>query len=232
MPVMCGRYDSLIARDALIRLFGVNRLPDSNFPPRYNIAPTQDIQIVRPTGDGGRELAIARWGLVPFFMTERPKTPHINARAETVERAPLFREAFRRRRCLIPATGFFEWEKRAAERQPFRIRRRDLEPFAFAGLWEYNTHLGEPVVSATIIVTDANAVVAPLHPRMPVILMPEDYDRWLSRDAPPAVVKALLRPFPPELLEAYPVSRLVNSHENDVPEAIEPIAVEAERRLV
>jgi putative SOS response-associated peptidase YedK len=223
---MCGRYDSLIARHALTELFGVNRLPESNFPPRYNIAPTQDIPIVRRAKDGERELVVARWGLIPFWMKEKPKQPHINARAETVHKTPLFREAFEKRRCLIPATGFYEWEKRANGRQPYRFRRRDLEPFAFAGLWEFNRNLGDAIVSATIIVTGANALVGAIHERMPVILFPEDHAAWLDPATPPDAARALLRPFPPALMEAYPVSRLVNSHENDGPELIEPIAVE------
>src|SRR5690606_40603481 len=108
---MCGRYDSLIPRDAMVQLFGLTALPQSNYPPRTNIAPTQEVAIVRPPREApGRELVMARWGLIPFFMKKKPDRPHINARAETVERTPLFREAFARRRCLIPATGFYEWQ--------------------------------------------------------------------------------------------------------------------------
>ena len=133
---MCGRYDNLIAREAYKALYKAFRLPESNFPPRYNIAPTDQIPIVRiDPRDGTRELTMARWGLVPFWMKEKPKVPHINARAETVHKLPLFREAFAKRRALIPATGFFEWQKRADGKQPYRLVRKDLEPFAFAGLW-------------------------------------------------------------------------------------------------
>src|SRR5688572_1894682 len=118
---MCGRYDNLIARDAYRSLFRPQRLPQSNFPPRYNIAPTDEIPIVRiDPRDGERELVMARWGLVPAWMKEKPKVPHINARAETVYEKPLFREAFARRRCLIPATGLYEWQKRADGKQPWR----------------------------------------------------------------------------------------------------------------
>ena len=178
---MCGRYDSLIPRDAFTNLFDVALFPDTNFPPRYNIAPTQDIPIVRLTKErDSRELAMVRWGLIPFFMKEKPKQPHINARAETVERQPLFREGFARRRCLIPATGFFEWRHSGDTKQPFRIVMKGREPFAFAGIWEAARLDGERVHSATIIVTAANDVVAPLHDRMPVILAPEDYARWLD----------------------------------------------------
>jgi putative SOS response-associated peptidase YedK len=132
---MCGRYDNLIARNAYPRLFRPTRLPQSNFPPRYNIAPTDPIPIIRvDPRDGERELTMARWGLVPGWMKQIPKVPHINARAETVHEKALFREAFAKRRALIPATGFVEWQKRADGKQPYRFRREDLEPFAFAGL--------------------------------------------------------------------------------------------------
>ena len=131
---VCGRFDNLIARDAYRGLFKAQRLPKSNFPLRYNVAPTDQIPIVRiDPRDGEREVVMARWGLIPFWMKEKPKVPHINARAETVHKLPLFREAFAKRRCLIPATGFYEWQKREDGKQPYRFRRKDLEPFAFAG---------------------------------------------------------------------------------------------------
>ena len=150
---MCGRYDNLIAREAYRRLFEAMRLPESNFPPRYNIAPTDQVPIVRvDPRDGTRELIMARWGLIPFWMKEKPKVPHINARAETVHTLPLVREAFAKTRCLIPATGFYEWQTRADGKQPYRFVRTDLEPFAFAGLWEFSRLGGEGTVSAAIIV--------------------------------------------------------------------------------
>src|SRR4029450_7111621 len=136
--VMCGRYDNVIPRDAYGELFGAARIPLLNFPPRYNIAPTDQIPIVRiDPRDGERELVMARWGLIPFWMKEKPKVPHINARAETVHKLPLFREAFARRRCLIPATGFYEWQQREDGKQPYRFRRKDLEPFALRGVWDF-----------------------------------------------------------------------------------------------
>lgn len=224
---MCGRYDSLIPRDAMQRLFGAAFLPPSNFPPRYNIAPTQDIAIVRARREAdGREVVFVRWGLIPFFMKEKPAQPHINARAETVDRIPLFREAFGRRRCLVPATGFYEWQHHGKERQPYRILLRDHDPFAFAGLWE-SARIGEErIQSATIIVTAANELVSELHDRMPVILDPADYARWLDPETRPEEAKALLRPFPSERMEAYPVSKLVNKYENDSPACIAPITLE------
>jgi len=174
---MCGRYDNLIARDAYRGLFKAKRLPKSNFPLRYNIAPTDQIPIVRiDPRDGEREVVMARWGLIPFWMKEKPKVPHINARAETVDRLPLFREAFAKRRCLIPATGFYEWQQREDGKQPYRFRRKDLEPFAFAGIWEFARLGGEEILSTAIIVGQANPLVGGIHDRMPVMLMLEDYD--------------------------------------------------------
>jgi putative SOS response-associated peptidase YedK len=157
-------------------------------------------------------------------MKEKPKIPHINARAETVAKVPLFREAFARRRALIPATGFFEWQQRADGKQPYRFVREDLEPFAFAGLWEFARLGDEAIVSAAIIVGEANPLVSPVHDRMPVILMPEDYDRWLDADARAEALRRLFRPYDPALMKAYAVNRIVNSVKNDVPECIAPLA--------
>ena len=174
---MCGRFDNLIARDAYRGLFKARRLPKWNFPPRYNVAPTDLIPIVRiDPRDGEREVALARWGLISFWMKEKPKVPHINARAETVDRLPLFREAFAKRGCLIPATGFYEWQRRENGKQPYRFHRKDLEPFAFAGIWEFTRLGGEEILSTAIIVGEANPLVGGIHDRMPVMLMSEDYE--------------------------------------------------------
>ena len=205
---MCGRYDNLIARDAYRGLFKANRLPKSNFPLRYNIAPTDQIPIVRiDPRDGERKVVMARWGLIPFWMKEKPKVPHINARAETVDRLPLFREAFAKRRCLIPATGFYEWQHREDGKQPYRFRRKDLEPFAFAGIWEFARLAGEETLSAAMIVEEANPLIGGIHDRMPVMLMSEDYDRWVSAANSADELKSLLRPYDAGLMEAYAVSR-------------------------
>jgi putative SOS response-associated peptidase YedK len=224
---MCGRYDNLIAREAYRALFAAERLPASNFPPRYNIAPTYQIPIVRvDPRDGTRELAMVRWGLIPFWMKEKPKAPHINARAETVHQLPLFREAFARRRCLIPATGFYEWQKRADGKQPYRFVRKDFEPFAFAGIWEYTKLDGEAILSAAIIVGEPNPLASAVHDRMPVILMPQDYDAWLDKETPIEAARAMLKPYNAELMKAYAVSRAVNSVKNDTEACIEPVAGE------
>ncbi len=221
---MCGRYDNLIAREAYRALFAAERLPASNFPPRYNIAPTDQIPIVRVDPcDGTRELAMVRWGLIPFWMKEKPKAPHINARAETVHKLPLFREAFARRRCLIPATGFYEWQKRADGKQPYRFVRKDLEPFAFAGIWEYAKLEGEEILSAAIIVGEPNPLVGAIHDRMPVILLPEDYDRWLEPGADVDTLRAMLKPYDETLMRSYPVRRAVNSVKNDTEECVQEV---------
>ena len=221
---MCGRYDNLIAREAYKRLFRAGRLPLSNFPPRYNTAPTDQIPIIRvDPRDGERELVMARWGLVPWWSKAIPKVPHINARAETVHELRLFREAFAKRRALVPATGFFEWQKRADGKQPYRFRRKDLEPFAFAGLWEFCRIGEQAILSAAIIVGEPNPLAAAIHDRMPVILDPDDYDRWLDPETPIPELRALLKPCPAELMEAYAVNRAVNSVKNDSEECIEPI---------
>jgi putative SOS response-associated peptidase YedK len=221
---MCGRYDNLIARDGYRGLFRAGRLPNSNFPPRYNVAPTDQISIIRiDPRDGEREVALARWGLIPFWMKQKPKVPHINARAETVHKLPLFREAFAKRRCLIPATGFYEWQDRADGKQPYRFRRKDLEPFAFAGIWEFARITGEDILSACMIVGEPNTLVSGVHDRMPVVLLSEDYDQWLHADASLPDLLALLRPYDPALMEAYAVNRAVNSVKNDDERCIEPI---------
>ncbi len=221
---MCGRYDNLIAREAYRALLRRERLPEWNFPPRYNVAPTDQVPIVRiDPRDQTRELTLARWGLVPFWMKEIPKVPHITARAETVDKLPLFREAFAKRRCLIPATGFYEWEKRAGGKQPYRFVMKDLRPFAFAGLWEFTRIGGDDILSATIIVGPPNPVVAPIHNRMPMILEPAQYDAWLDPETPADDLRAVLKPYDETLMKAYEVSRIVNSVKNDTEECIEPV---------
>jgi putative SOS response-associated peptidase YedK len=168
---------------------------------------------------------MARWGLVPWWSKAIPKVPHINARAETIAETRLFREAFAKRRALIPATGFYEWQKRADGKQPYRFRTSDLEPFAFAGLWEFARIGGEDILSAAIIVGEPNPLVAAIHDRMPVILAPQDYDRWLAPDAPADELRALLKPYPAELMERYAVSRAVNNVRNDTEECVVPAEV-------
>ena len=207
--------------EAMQRIFRFAERP--NFPPRYNIAPTQDVPIVRLTRDGDRrELIMVRWGLVPYWADDIAIGNRlINARCESIERTPAFREAYRRRRCLVPADGFFEWKKDGKARQPLLVRRKDAAPFAFAGLWErWKQPDGDVLRSCTIITCPPNELVAPVHDRMPVILDSADFERWLDTDAGG---RELLKPCPSEWLEAFPVNPKVNSPANDDPECIAPL---------
>jgi putative SOS response-associated peptidase YedK len=223
---MCGRYLLTSPVDALRQLFLFEQRP--NLMPRYNIAPTQDVPMVRLTrAASGRELIMARWGLVPFWADDlKIGNRLINARRETVATLRPFREAYRRRRCLVPADGFYEWRKEGKARQPMLIRRRDQSPFAFAGLWErwQNPADGSVVRSCTIITCPANALVAPIHDRMPVILAPEDHARWLDPAATDA--RSLLAPCPADWLEAFPVRPRVNDPRHDDPECVQPAVLQ------
>jgi putative SOS response-associated peptidase YedK len=217
--------------EALRQLFLFEERP--NLMPRYNIAPTQDVPVVRLTRDGtGPELIMARWGLVPFWADDlKIGNRLINARCESVRTMRPFREAYPRRRCLVPADGFFEWRKEGKTRQPFLIRRRDQAPFAFAGLWErWKDPADRTVVrSCAIITCPANALVAPIHDRMPVILAPEDHARWL--DLPAAEPQHLLAPYPAAWLESIPVNPRVNNPNHDDEECIRPLIAQGSLAL-
>jgi putative SOS response-associated peptidase YedK len=229
---MCGRYAFYTPIEAVTRLFGVEEVHAHDIAPRYNIAPTQEVPIVRlspflaepePRAPV-RELGLARWGLVPFWAKEAAiGNRMINARAETVATKPAFRAAFRRRRCLVPADGFYEWQATASGKQPWYIHAADGAPLAFAGLWElWDPGDAPPLSSCTIITTRANAFMARLHDRMPAILDGAARDAWLAPDTPECELKDLLEPAPDELLEAWPVTRRVNSPFNEDPSLIEP----------
>ena len=219
---MCGRYMLTSPVEALRQLFLFEERP--NLMPRYNVAPTQDVPIVRLTRDGdARELIMARWGLVPFWAEDlKIGNRLINARRESVHTMRPFREAYSRRRCLVPADGFFEWRKEGKARQPLLIRRKDQAPFAFAGLWERwkDPSEGTVVRSCTIITCAANEVVALIHDRMPVILAPDDHARWLNPAATDA--RSLLAPCPAAWLESFPVNPWVNDPRHDDATCIQP----------
>lgn len=233
---MCGRY-LLHADPALLeRAFGFAEFSEmpQQLRPRFNIAPTQTVPIVRDVpgrslqivrkGGGNRELALARWGLIPAWAKEASiGNRMINARAETVAEKPAFRSAFRARRCIIPASGFYEWRRRGSgPKQPYLVRRRDGAPMGFAGLWESWTdpETGEVVTTCTIITTEPNTLMAELHDRMPVILDPADYGAWLD---PTRGGLELLQPCPDDWLEAVPVSTRVNRPGNDDEGIIQPM---------
>jgi putative SOS response-associated peptidase YedK len=231
MDTMCGRYLLTSPVDLLRQLFRFLERP--NLGPRYNIAPTQEVPIVRLSREGDRrELIQVRWGLVPYWADDtKIGNRMINARAETIERTPAFREAYQRRRCLVPADGFYEWRKDGKQKQPLLIRRRDQAPFAFAGLWErWRQPDGQVLRSCTIATCPPNALLADIHNRMPVILAAEDHDRWLDPAAGDG--KALLRPCPADWLEALEVSPRVNSPANDDPECLAPPRAADEQRTL
>lgn len=216
----------MLTWEELVLLARLAAMPDTHFSwePRYNAAPTQRMPVVR-VFDGKRELVLLRWGLIPSWAKD-PKIGNslINARGETVHEKPAFRSAFKARRCLVPADGFYEWRKLSGgSKQPYRITMADSSPFAFAGLWERWDKGDEPLETFTIITTTANVLVAPIHDRMPVILDPADYDAWLeSQDT--TIPMALLQPYPAKRMSAYPVSTRVNSPRNDDAAVIERVS--------
>jgi len=225
---MCGRYTLTVDASVLAELFDLE--PLTELQPRYNIAPTQTVPIVRLDRHQNREWAMARWGLVPSWAKEVSTGGRlINARAETVAEKPSFRAAFKSRRCLVPADGFYEWTKVSGGKQPHHIRFAHRGPFAFAGLWERWTHDdADPVESCTILTTEANELMVPLHHRMPVILPVQQYGVWLEGDPrKPDITETLLVPYPSEGMEAVPVSTVVNSVANDDPRCLDPIGAQA-----
>ncbi|ESR24757.1 SOS response-associated peptidase [Lutibaculum baratangense] len=225
---MCGRYSLTLPPEAVRRFFAFREQP--NFPPRYNIAPTQPIPVVR-LDHQGRSFILMRWGLLPSWLEKPGGFPTLcNARAESVAEKAAFRNAFRRRRCLIPADGFYEWRKVGkGPKVPHFIHRADRGPFAFAGVWEtWIEPEGGEIDTAAILTTTANDTLRPLHDRMPVVLQPEDWDRWLAQDADRTDhVRDLLRPAPNEFFVAEPISTRVNAVANDDAAIQEPVAEDA-----
>ncbi len=215
---MCGRFAFYSPTEATAALFGVTS--DVEVEARYNIAPTQYIAAIRPAKDEGREFAMLRWGLVPFWAKD-PSIGNrmINARAETVAEKPAYRAAYKKRRCLIPADGFYEWHREGDVKIPYFISAADGAPMAFAGLWErWKSKEGdEQIDSATIVTTAANEFISSLHDRMPVILTPQDADRWLGGDDGLLDDASMLAP----PLRAWPVDRKVNNARNEGAELID-----------
>lgn len=220
---MCGRFTLSTPGEALARVFHLAEAP--LFSPRYNLAPSQMAGVVR-LQNAQREWALLRWGLIPSWATD-PKIAYnlINARSETASAKPSFRDAFRKRRCLVAADGFFEWRKEGKAKQPFLIRRADQQPFAFAGLWErWQPPKGDPLETFTILTTSANTQLASLHDRMPVILDTGDHAAWLDPEQPIDRLQALMRPLPDDVLSLVPVSSRVNSPKFDDPDCVKPLA--------
>ena len=222
---MCGRFVLISSVADLQRALQATQLV-MDLHPSFNVAPRQDVLAVVRDGDD-RRMTWLRWGLIPFWAKDPTIGERlINARAESVSSKPAFRAAFRRRRCLIAADGFYEWQRRGEQKTPMYIHLKSVQPFAFAGLHEtWTSPSGERIESCAIITTSPNELVAPIHDRMPVILLPQEHSLWLDpsvQDA--AVLQPLLRPYPAEEMEAYQVSRLVNSPHNNSPELLQPVA--------
>jgi putative SOS response-associated peptidase YedK len=216
---MCGRFTLSVDFETIKMAFNIFNITGRfDHVPRYNIAPTQMIPVIAGNNPG-REISIMRWGLIPFWAKD-PKIGHsmFNARAETIDQKPAFRDSFRSRRCLVPADGFFEWKRTAKLKLPMRFVLPDRSVFAFAGIWDrWEDPAGKEVLSCSIITTAANSFMAGIHERMPAILKPEDYSGWLE-----AGHKELLQPYPGEM-DVYEVPPLVNSPRNDIPECIEKV---------
>ena len=218
---MCGRFALIVDASVLADVFDVD--PPREFSPRFNIAPTQNAPVVRRGSRGNRECAMLRWGLVPSWSKDlKIGARMINARSETAAEKPSFRAAVKHRRCLIPASGFYEWVRVGDGKQPHFIHFQNTQPFAFAGLWErWSKGEDGPLETFTILTTTPNELISELHDRMPVILSPDAYDDWLDPE-PLAVdrMRELTAPHPSEGMEAYPISTHVNRPAHDDPECI------------
>jgi putative SOS response-associated peptidase YedK len=231
---MCGRYtivrpDRIKAALEATPIF--EEFDEKRVVPRFNIAPSQQIPLVRIDHKGNRVIDLAKWGLIPAWSKTLPKLQPINARAESVPTSGMFRQAFQRRRCLIPADGFYEWQATGPKqpKQPYFIHFKDDRTFAFAGLWEkWKPEPGSgPIETCTIITTNPNTLMEKIHNRMPVIVDPKDYNRWLDPNIPGSEVVDILKPFQPDEMEAYPITTAVNSPKHDGPELLEPPAHDA-----
>lgn len=223
---MCGRFTLNQTAATLAQAFELEAVPD--LTAQYNVAPTQMVAtVVQKSESDKRQFQQLRWGLIPSWAKDPGiGAKLINARAETVAEKPSFRSAFKHRRCLVLADGFYEWHQKQGKKQPFYFRLQNGQPFAFAGLWEkWQSPEGEEINSCTILTTAANEVLQQIHDRMPVILAQEDYNLWLDpQQQKPEVLQPLLRPYPAAAMSSYPVSTLVNKPQHNTPECILPIS--------
>lgn len=225
---MCGRFTAMLSWTEYVALARVTAVSeaDVNWKPNFNVAPTDVMPVVRLDRNGRREIAMLRWGLIPFWAKdEKIGYSTINARSEEVATKPTFKEAFKARRGLVLADGFYEWKKLDGKtKQPYRITLGNGGPSAFAGLWDRWAGGPEPIESFTIITTVANELVAEIHDRMPVIIDPSDYDTWLGTKDP-AEAQSLLKPFPADRMKAHPVSSRVGNVKNNDPQLIDAVAL-------
>jgi len=223
---MCGRYALYGPTSRLKDQFGASideLLPD--FGPRYNAAPMQMLPVVRERPNGERVVHLLRWGLIPSWAKDQTiATKLVNARAETLSEKPSFRRAYRTRRCIVPASGFYEWKTLPSGKQPFYIYPANDELFGFAGLWErWTSPDGESLDTFTVVTTDANDSIRALHDRMPVILLRENYGSWLAKPTDADALGQLLTPCPDAMIEMHPVAKAVGSVKNDSETLIAPI---------
>jgi len=224
---MCGRYSQRQSAAIISQAFQVDNVP--NLKPRYNIAPTQSVATILQTSAATkRQFKMLHWGLIPSWAKDaKMGAKLINARAETVADKPAFRSAFRKRRCLVVADGFYEWQphENKKQKQPFYFKMKDEQLFAFAGLWEHwQDANGEEIESCSLLTTEANELMEPIHNRMPVIIEPKNYDLWLDPEVKnPELLQPLLHPYPTEQMTTHPVSTLVNKASNDTAECINSI---------
>ena len=223
---MCGRFTRKENFKNLAELLGLPIPPA--FAPRYNISPSQRIACVRTDPQSAtRQYIDLKWGLVPSWAKEDSiGYKMINARAETVAEKPSFRKAFRQQRCMVFADGFYEWKREGKAKQPHYFRFRDQRPFCFAGLWErWEKNPDSPLETCALLTIGPNAVMEPIHHRMPVILQTQDFQTWLDpRIQDPQILSSFLQPYPPEEMEAFPVSPLVNNPKNDTEACIQPLS--------
>lgn len=221
---MCGRYSQRQSAEIIAQAFQVDNVPP--LKPRYNIAPTQSVPtILQLSTSTNRQLKMLHWGLIPSWAKDsKMGSKLINARAETVAEKPSFRSAFRQRRCLVLADGFYEWQQQEdKQKQPFYFRMSDEHPFAFAGLWEHweDKDTGKTIESCTLLTTEPNELMQSVHNRMPVILEPKNYDIWLDPEVKnPELLQPFLHPYPAEKMTSFPVSKAVNKASNDTAECI------------
>lgn len=221
---MCGRFANAIPSSILTEYFSLSEEPA--IPPRWNIAPTQIVPIIKLDEGGGRKLNMARWGLVPHWAKDLAIGNRlINARSETVHEKPAFRQAIRSHRCLVPASGFFEWVKTTKARVPYYISMKDGVPMAFAGIWDvWNESDGKAVETFSILTTSANSLVMPIHDRMPVMFQSPDFDLWLDRSMnDPEKLRPLYQPCPSQALQSWQVSTLVNSPAHETEDCLLPV---------
>lgn len=221
---VCGRFAFVTDGNQVLQQFELTALPPG-ISPRYNAAPGQQILAVRQSDTGERDAAFFRWGLIPSWAKDHSiGYKMINARSETVSERPSFRNAFRQRRCIVPATGFFEWRQRGGRKLPVYFYRNDGRLLGLAGLWEtWRSPDGNVIQSVTIITTEPNELVSPVHNRMPVILRDDRVDLWLDHSAfDPTALQACLQPFPSEAMASHPVSPRMNSARYDAPDCIDP----------